>query len=61
MKTEKCPVCDWAINDGGIKMRVGGKEITDLECRLNLLNLWMVSTSSAKSAPQEPQLLAAPE
>jgi len=28
MSTEKCPVCDWAINDGGIKVTVGGKEIT---------------------------------
>jgi len=28
MNTEKCPVCDWAINDGGIKVTVGGKEIT---------------------------------
>ena len=28
MKTTKCPVCDWAIKDGGIKVKVGGKEIT---------------------------------
>ena len=28
MNSEKCPVCDWAINDGGIKVQVGGKEIT---------------------------------
>ena len=28
MNTSKCPVCDWAINDGGIKVTVGGKEIT---------------------------------
>jgi hypothetical protein len=27
MKTEKCPVCDWEIKDGGIKLTVGGKEI----------------------------------
>lgn len=27
MTTTKCPVCDWKIMDGGIKMRVGGKEI----------------------------------
>jgi ribosome-binding protein aMBF1 (putative translation factor) len=25
---KKCPVCDWDINDGGIKVQVGGKEIT---------------------------------
>ena len=23
-----CPVCDWEIKDGGIKVKVGGKEIT---------------------------------
>jgi hypothetical protein len=28
MNSDKCPVCDWAINDGGIKVTVGGKEIT---------------------------------
>jgi len=28
MNTSKCPVCDWAINDGGIKVTVAGKEIT---------------------------------
>ena len=28
MKTKKCPVCDWEITDGGIKVKVGGKEIT---------------------------------
>jgi ribosome-binding protein aMBF1 (putative translation factor) len=28
MKTKKCPVCDWEINDGGIKVTVGGKELT---------------------------------
>jgi hypothetical protein len=27
MKTKKCPVCDWEIKDGGIKVNVGGKEI----------------------------------
>lgn len=28
MNTTKCPVCDWDINDGGIKVKAGGKEIT---------------------------------
>jgi hypothetical protein len=28
MKVEKCPVCDWEIKDGGIKVQVGGKVIT---------------------------------
>ena len=28
MKTKKCPVCDWEIKDGGIKVKVGDKEIT---------------------------------
>ncbi len=28
MNTTKCPVCDWDINDGGINVKVGGKEIT---------------------------------
>ena len=28
MDTTKCPVCNWDINDGGIKVKVGGKEIT---------------------------------
>lgn len=28
MNSSKCPVCDWAINDGGIKVTVAGKEIT---------------------------------
>lgn len=29
MKTEeKCPVCDWKITGGGIKIKVGAKEIT---------------------------------
>ena len=28
MKTKKCPVCDWEIKDGGITVKVGGKEIT---------------------------------
>lgn len=27
MKTKKCPVCDWEMKDGGIKVMVGGKEI----------------------------------
>ena len=26
MNTSKCPVCDWAINDGGIKVTVAGKD-----------------------------------
>lgn len=28
MSETKCPVCDWAIKDGGIKVKVAGKEIT---------------------------------
>jgi YHS domain-containing protein len=28
MKTVKCPVCDWEIHDGGIKITVGGRETT---------------------------------
>jgi hypothetical protein len=28
MAIEKCPVCDWAINDGGIRVKVAGKEVT---------------------------------
>jgi hypothetical protein len=28
MKTTKCPVCNWDIKEGGIKVKVGGKEIT---------------------------------
>lgn len=28
MTTTKCPVCDWDINEGGIKINVAGKEIT---------------------------------
>ena len=29
MRTEeKCPVCDWQITGGGIKIKVGAKEIT---------------------------------
>jgi ribosome-binding protein aMBF1 (putative translation factor) len=27
MKTKKCPVCDWEMKDGGIKVMVEGKEI----------------------------------
>ena len=27
MTVEKCPVCDWEIKDGGIKVKVGGKEV----------------------------------
>ncbi len=25
--TKKCPVCDWDINDGGITVKAGGKEV----------------------------------
>lgn len=28
MDSVKCPVCDWEITDGGIKITVGGKELT---------------------------------
>jgi ribosome-binding protein aMBF1 (putative translation factor) len=28
MTTKKCPVCDWEIKDEGIKVQVGGKEVT---------------------------------
>lgn len=28
MTTQKCPVCDWEITDGGIEVKVGGNEIT---------------------------------
>jgi ribosome-binding protein aMBF1 (putative translation factor) len=28
MVAKKCPVCDWEIRDGGIPIKVGGKEIT---------------------------------
>jgi ribosome-binding protein aMBF1 (putative translation factor) len=28
MKTKKCAICDWDIKDAGIKVKVGGKEIT---------------------------------
>lgn len=28
MNTSKCPVCDWEITDGGVKVTVAGKEIT---------------------------------
>ena len=28
MNTKKCPVCDWEIKEGGIKVQVGGKDIT---------------------------------
>jgi YHS domain-containing protein len=28
MKTnKKCPVCDWELKDGGIAVKVGGREI----------------------------------
>ena len=28
MDTSKCPVCEWEIKEGGVKVTVGGKEIT---------------------------------
>ena len=28
MNASKCPVCDWEITDGGVKVTVAGKEIT---------------------------------
>ncbi len=28
MKIEKCPVCDWDMKEGGLKVKVAGKEIT---------------------------------
>jgi hypothetical protein len=28
MKSKKCPVCDWEIQDVGTKVRLGGTEIT---------------------------------
>lgn len=28
MNIEKCPVCDWDMKDGGIKIKVAGKEFT---------------------------------
>ena len=28
MAAQKCPVCDWEIKDGGVKVTVGGNEIT---------------------------------
>ena len=28
MTTKKCPVCAWEIKDGGIQVKVGGKEVT---------------------------------
>lgn len=28
MATSKCPVCDWEITDGGVKVTVGGTEVT---------------------------------
>jgi len=28
MTAQKCPVCDWEVKDGGVKVTVGGKEIT---------------------------------
>lgn len=28
MATQTCPVCDWEIKEGGVKVTVAGKEIT---------------------------------
>jgi ribosome-binding protein aMBF1 (putative translation factor) len=28
MAKQTCPVCDWEITDGGVKVTVAGKEIT---------------------------------
>jgi hypothetical protein len=28
MAVKKCPVCDWEIKDGGIKVKAGGQEVT---------------------------------
>jgi ribosome-binding protein aMBF1 (putative translation factor) len=28
MTTTKCPICDWDMQDGGIKVQVAGREIT---------------------------------
>ena len=28
MKAKKCPVCDWEMKEGGIKVKAGVKEIT---------------------------------
>lgn len=28
MASQKCPVCDWEIKEGGVKVTIGGKEIT---------------------------------
>ena len=28
MAAEKCPVCDWDMQDGGIKVKVAGKTLT---------------------------------
>ena len=27
MSAQKCPVCDWEVKDGVVKVTVGGKEI----------------------------------
>ena len=27
MKTRKCPVCDWKVKDGGVKVASGGKTV----------------------------------
>jgi ribosome-binding protein aMBF1 (putative translation factor) len=46
MKTNKCPVCDWEIKDGGIKVKVAGKEIT------------VCCDDCAKKAKEEPKKFA---
>jgi len=28
MSTKKCPVCDWEVKDGGIAVKLGGRQIT---------------------------------
>lgn len=28
MDTSKCPVCEWEIKEGGVKVTVNGKELT---------------------------------
>ncbi len=46
MNTKKCPVCDWDINDGGIKVTVGDKQIT------------VCCDDCAKKAEEEPEKYA---
>lgn len=47
MESTKCPVCDWEIKDGGIKVKVAGKEIT------------VCCDDCAKQAAAEPEKYAA--